>query len=69
MGFVENHDMIRRRSSIDESLVAEVMHVLNEGANRVARFSLAQILSARLGARNFITRQRLAQDLNERTVS
>src|SRR5690606_29470674 len=69
LGFVEDHDVLRRRSRVGQSIIAEVVHVLDKGLDALADPTFANFLALRLAAGDFVAGERLAQYGDEWTVA
>src|SRR5436190_13875346 len=64
----EQCHMLKRRSGILQTLIAKVMHVLDERLDTLARISTRHLFAFRLGARKTVANQRFAQHGYERSI-
>ena len=66
---IENYDPVAGRSSVTQSIIAEVVHVLYEGFHLLAHFALPDFFLSSLQSLDFITGQRFTQYSNEWTIA
>src|SRR3989442_6029999 len=69
LGFIEDSHMLDWRRCVGETLVAEVMDVLNESPNLAQRRPLAYHPTPEAPLMDLVARQGLLQNLHERTVT
>ena len=68
LGFIKNDNPIAGRSSIAQTVITKVVHVLNEGFHLLANFTLADFFLNSFLTVNFITGQGFSQHSNKRTI-
>lgn len=65
---VKNDDVLGWRSGVDQHVIAEMMHVLNESFDTLSDFALPQMKTATSLTSQFVAREGFAQHCNERTI-
>ena len=69
MRLIENNDPIEGRSSITQSVIPKVVHILNKGFHLLAHFAFSDFFLNSLQSLDFITSQRFTQNSNEWTIA
>ena len=69
LGFIKNDNPIAGRSSIAQTVITKVVHVLNERFHLLAHFAFSNFFLNSLQALNFITGQCFAKNSNKGPVT